>query len=342
MYDKEDIMTLKAIGIGTHLPGPQISNKQISKRFSVNEEWINYFVGTKYRHFSVDLLSGEPQCNLTDIATQAAQNAIENAGIETQDIDVVIMASATPDHLMPATVNLVADRLGLNKVATYHLQSGCAGAIQAIDLGMRILNSGQEHTALVIGADVCNKFMDFSQDFSQLTSKEIINYVLFGDGAGSLVLQKTHNQKGIYIDGVINQFVGRNKKPGQMINWWGQSKPVHAKGVLEDYKAIELEVPPLTKELMHELLNTQRWKLEELNYFLVPQLSKTMTEKIIHHLQIPMEKSINCVEMTGNNGNALPFIQLNQIFHQIQKNEKGLILAIESSKWIKAGMVFHA
>jgi 3-oxoacyl-[acyl-carrier-protein] synthase-3 len=266
------------------------------------------------------------------------------AQVKLEDIDAIIMATATPDNLMPATVNLVADQLGINYVATYALQSGCAGAIQAIDLGEQIIKSGKANNVLVIGGDVCNKFIDLNQDFSAMKPKEIINYILFGDGAGAILISKDSKRKGIYIDTVINILTGRNQSPGQLINWFGVRKTEEGfstQAAIEDYKAIEKNVPILSRELMDDIFKLTGWIKDDISYFLPPQLSKIMTDKIIRYLDIPFEKTVNCVEKTGNNGNALPFIQLDSIWNTIKEGQKGIIVAIESSQWIKAGLAFH-
>ena len=101
------------------------------------------------------------------------------------------------------------------------------------------------------------------------------------------------------------------------------------------------KVPVMSKELLHELLEKMEWKITDVDYFLPPQLSKIMTDKIISHLEIPTEKTLNCVEFTGNNGNALPFLQLEKLFGTMTKNQKAMIIAIESSKWLKAGVTLY-
>lgn len=331
--------------IGTYLPGPPIDNKTLSAVLKVNEEWIDFFIGTKSRHFCMDMHTGKQIYTLSDICVEAAKKAITQSGVHLSAIEAIILSTATPDHLMPATVNMIADKLGLNHVATYQLQSGCGGAIQALDVGAQLIKSERFSNILVIGGDVCNKFLDLQQDFTQLSSNELINYVLFGDGAGAVVLTR-EQCSGIILGEYINRFTGLGQLPGQMINWFGvknQEANQDIKIICEDYKAIELKVPMMARELLYELLAKMRWQKAAVDYFLPPQLSKNMTEKIIAHLDLPIHKTINCVELTGNNGNALPFMQLAELFPLMthEKNQKGVMIAIESSKWLKAGLTFY-
>lgn len=337
------MIEVKIIGTGSFLPGPQIDNKKLSKILTVSDEWIDFFIGTKTRHFCVDIETGETLFKLSDICVEAAKIAITKSGINSSLIDAVVLSTATPDNLMPATVNVVVDKLGLNNIATYELQSGCAGAIQALDFGTQLIKSGKFNNVLIIGGDVCNKYLDLKQDFKSLNSSEIINYVLFGDGAGAAILSN-EPKPGMTVGHIINRFTGLGQSPGQMINWFGIKKCNIEAGeqiIFEDYKSIETKVPAMTKELYHELLNKTGWKTADIDYILPPQLSKIMTEKIIKQLDYPPEKTINCIEATGNNGNALPFLQLEKLFETMAKNQKALILAIESSKWLKAGVTLY-
>lgn len=336
---------VKIVSIGTVLPGPPIENTQIAKMMGVHQEWIDFFIGTKTRHFSMNLSTGQPLYSLSELGAEAAQKALDQAKLPHTAIEAMVLATATPEHLMPASVNLIADHLGMNHLATYQLQSGCAGAIQALDFGAQLLRSNKHKTVLVIGADVCNKFLDITQDFKKLSSNELINYVLFGDGAGAAILSTQAIPNGIIVGEIMNQFVGLGVAPGQVIQWLGSNRagiPPNLKMIDEDYKAIAERVPILAGLLLNELLAKMHWQKSEVTYFLPPQLSKVMTDKIIHDLDLPIEKTLNCIEFTGNNGNALPFLQLEKLFAKRTANpQKAILLAIESSKWLKAGATFY-
>jgi len=336
------------IGSGTSLPGEAIGNEQLAALVKIEEEWIDYFIGTKTRYFSVDLKTGKKISNLTTLCVEAANKAIVSADIKLGEIDAIVLATATPDHLMPTTVNLIADALGINNITTVQIQSGCSGAIQALDFAYHLMASKNVKNILIIAGDVCNKFINIEQDFSGLSSKEIINYVLFGDGAGALILSSEKNKQGLYIDYIINRFTGLHKPPGQIINWFANEKEMveYDKPITsEDYKEIERCVPGMTHEVLDELMTKMQWTSSELSYFLPPQLSKNMTDKIIYSLKKSdlnlNPEFINGVEYTGNNGNALAFIQIDQLRNKIKANQKAVLISIESSKWIKSGVSFH-
>jgi 3-oxoacyl-[acyl-carrier-protein] synthase III len=332
--------------VGTALPGPAISNADLSNRLGVNEDWIAHFIGTKTRHFGINIHSGAMIANLSDICTEAAALALERAGLSGKDIDFVVMGTASPDELMPATVNRVADRLGIDQVPTYQLQSGCCGAVQALDLGALLLQRSQHHIGLVIGGDVCGKHLRLDRDFSQLAPSELVNYMLFGDGAGAAVLTRDPVPGGMLLRTLLNQLTGFNQEPGQLIRWFGEadfgsgldSRP---QAVEENYKAIEQRVPVMAKEILFKLLELTDWKMEEIDYLLPPQLSGRMTAQITKKLELIHAREISCVAETGNNGNALPFLQMERLSQQALSGKKALAISVESSKWIKGGFALE-
>ncbi|MFH8747480.1 3-oxoacyl-ACP synthase III family protein [Streptomyces rimosus] len=328
--------------VGTALPGPAIDNDRLTELLGVNREWVDAFIGTKTRHFAVDLATGEQHSTLTDLAERAAANAMQRAGVRPRSIDFIVLATASPDELMPATVNRVADRLGLNQIPTYQLQSGCAGAIQALDLGSLLLQRPGHRTGLVIGGDVCAKHLRLDRDVTRLPSHELVNYVLFGDGAGAAVLSGQESARGMALHTVLNQFTGLGQPAGQVIRWFGAAERTDdAIPAEEDYKAIEQRVPELADEVLWQLLETMDWAPEDLSYVLPPQLSGRMTRRIAERLRLPDAREISCVADTGNNGNALPFFQLERLAGQLRPGERALAICVESSKWLKGGFALE-
>ncbi|AUG78816.1 3-oxoacyl-ACP synthase [Kitasatospora sp. MMS16-BH015] len=327
--------------IGTALPGAPVDNEQLAKALGVNQEWVELFIGTKTRHFARDVGTNEVRWSLADLAAQAGEKAIASAGIDPAQIDFIVMGTATPDTLMPATVNHVADQLGLDQLPTYQLQSGCAGAVQALELG-RTLVTATGGTGLVIGGDVCSKHLDLRRDLTDAPSSELVNFVLFGDGAGAAVLTPEPIGQRVALRRVLNRLTGLGRAPGQTIEWFGVAdKDTDKQAINEDYKAIEESVPVMAVEILWELLGELDWSVEELDYILPPQLSGRMTSLIYQKLDIPNVREISCVADTGNNGNALPFLQTERLLAEMKTGERALAVAIESSKWIKGGFALE-
>src|SRR5258708_35365961 len=135
---------IRILSVGTALPGAPVDTAALAKALRMSgawEQWVDSFIGTRTRHLSTDRETGERYCTLADLATDAAQRALAAAGVRPEEVDLMVMGTATPDLLMPATVNLVADRLGVDSVPTYQLQSGCSGAVQALEVAYTFLRT---------------------------------------------------------------------------------------------------------------------------------------------------------------------------------------------------------
>ncbi|MEV0777534.1 3-oxoacyl-ACP synthase III family protein [Streptomyces sp. NPDC050433] len=328
--------------IGTALPGDPVDNATLSKVLGINEEWIEVFIGTRTRYFARDLGTGVVRWSLADLCAQAAERALAAPGVDPSEIEFIVLGTATPDNLMPATVNHVADQLGLDQVPTLQLQSGCAGAVQALGVAQSMIASGQYRTGLVIGGDVCSKHLDLQRDVSGAAPGDLVNYVLFGDGAGAAVLTDEPRGQGVALRQVLNRFTGLGRKPGQVIEWFGLADRYDDRQALtEDYKAIEEFVPVMAVEILWEMLGELDWEADQLDYLLPPQLSGRMTRRITEELDVPTAKEISCVADTGNNGNALPFLQMEKLLEGMSGGERALAVAVESSKWIKAGFALE-
>ncbi|SNT60813.1 3-oxoacyl-[acyl-carrier-protein] synthase-3 [Actinomadura meyerae] len=339
---------VRLLAAGTALPGPPVGNGDLARRFGMDElweEWVETFVGTRTRHLSVDLASGEIRTTLADLAERAARRALDSAGVAAADLDVIVMGTATPDTLMPATVNVVADRLGVDGIPTYQLQSGCTGAVQALEVARLLLAGGGHRHALVIAGDSCAKHFDVGADLRAMPPAELVNVVVFGDGAGAAVLSADPVPGAVALRTVLTRFVGLGREPGQVVEWFGRAeRDVVRAAVAEDYKAIEERVPVMAAETLRALLDELGWKDSEVDYLLPPQLSGRMSERIAARIAAGSEllaEEIGCVAETGNCGNALAFFQLERLLPELDRGERAIGIAIESSKWIKAGFALE-
>ncbi|AEW98444.1 3-oxoacyl-ACP synthase III family protein [Streptantibioticus cattleyicolor] len=332
---------IRIASVGTALPGDPVDNAALIRGFrlpAVWEQWIDVFVGTRSRHFCVDLETGSVRQSLADLGTAAGRKALDAAGVDGGDIDLVVMASATPDTLMPATVNIVADRLGIDGVPTYQLQSGCTGALQALDVACQMLTTGRHRTALVIGGDTCAKHLDLAMDLAGMSPNMQVNIMLFGDGSGAAVLTTEPRPQAPVLRRVFTRLQGRGREPGQTVRWYGTAdRGDPGEPVSEDFKAIEASAPGMAAEALQDLLDDLDWKKEELDYILPPQLSGKMTRRVLDHLAVPGAEEISRVEEIGNTVNAIPFFQLEQILPDMVPGERAIGISVEASKWIKAG-----
>jgi 3-oxoacyl-[acyl-carrier-protein] synthase-3 len=327
--------------VGTALPGPPLTNARLARHFGTNDQWVQWadtFIGTRTRHLSIDLDTGSVRTNLAGLGATAGGRALAAAGLEPAEIDVVVLATSTPDALVPATVTMVAEELGLNEVPAYQLQSGCSGAIQALELARRLLAGGAHRTALVLGGDMCAKHVDLAMDITTLPPAEAVSTLLFGDGVGAAVLSTAGDEETPQLVEAFVRLTGLGRAPAQVVEWFGAAgNRANAAPITEDYKAIEESVPAMSAEILAELLDRAGWKASDVDYLLPPQLSGRMTERIVAHLALEDAEEISCVAETANIGNATPFFQLERLLPRIAAGERALGVAVESSKWIKAG-----
>jgi 3-oxoacyl-[acyl-carrier-protein] synthase-3 len=168
-------------GLGCHVPERVVTNEELSAMVDTNDEWIVTRTGIRERRIAAD---GEA---LTDIALPAARTALERAGLAAADVEFIVVATVTPDMAFPASAALIADELGAHDAAAYDLSAGCTGFVYALAQAYGMVAAGLVDNALVVGGDVLSKILDWS-DRSTV--------ILFGDGAGAVVLQRSSNGGG--------------------------------------------------------------------------------------------------------------------------------------------------
>jgi len=175
MIGKANGIPISITGLGCHVPDRVVTNDDLAKIVDTNDEWITTRTGIKERRIASD------EEALTDIALPACRRALEMAGVDPKEIDLVIVATVTPDMSFPSAGALIADTLGMPDAAAYDLSAGCTGFVYAIAQAHGMLAAGLSKKALVVGGDVLSKILDW-EDRSTL--------VLFGDGAGAVVMER--------------------------------------------------------------------------------------------------------------------------------------------------------
>jgi 3-oxoacyl-[acyl-carrier-protein] synthase-3 len=166
-------------GLGCYVPERVVTNDELGQYVDTSDEWIRERTGIRERRIAAESEA------LSDLARPAARTALEQAGIEGKDLDLLIVATVTPDMAFPSTGAILADELGAVDAAAYDLSAGCTGFMYAIAQAYGMLAGGLARRALVIGGDVLSRILDWS-DRSTL--------VLFGDGAGAVVMEATHER----------------------------------------------------------------------------------------------------------------------------------------------------
>ncbi len=161
-------------GCGSYLPERVVTNEELSKTVDTTDEWIQQRTGIRQRHIAAD---GEFTSHL---AIKASERALEHAGIKASDLDLIVLATATPDETFPATATRVQAALGMTKGAAFDVQAVCAGFVYGVSVADSLIKNGIASTALVIGAETFSRILDWDDRGT---------CVLFGDGAGAIVLK---------------------------------------------------------------------------------------------------------------------------------------------------------
>jgi 3-oxoacyl-[acyl-carrier-protein] synthase-3 len=165
-------------GLGCHVPERVLTNDELSKLVDTSDEWIVERTGIRERRIAA------PEEAMSDIAMPAAEQALEAAGVRAEDVDLLIVATVTPDMAFPSTGAILADRLGAKDAAAYDLSAGCTGFMYAIAQAHGMVAAGLAKKALVVGGDVLSKLMNWN---------DRTTCVLFGDGAGAVVLERVEH-----------------------------------------------------------------------------------------------------------------------------------------------------
>jgi 3-oxoacyl-[acyl-carrier-protein] synthase-3 len=168
-------LAVSITGLGSHVPERVLTNDDLSKMMDTSDEWIVERTGIRERRIAA------PEEALSDLALPAAREALADAGLEGSEVDLIIVATVTPDMAFPATAAILADELGAHEAGAYDLSAGCTGFMYAVAQAYGMLAGGLAQRALVVGGDVLSKILDWNDRGTA---------VLFGDGAGAVVMER--------------------------------------------------------------------------------------------------------------------------------------------------------
>jgi 3-oxoacyl-[acyl-carrier-protein] synthase-3 len=171
----------RIVGTGSYLPRNVVTNDDLAKRMETSDEWIRTRTGIRQRHIA------EPSQASSDLGAEASRAALASAGVAAKDVDLIIVATATPDYVFPSTACLMQAKLGAAGCAAFDIQAVCSGFVYALTIADKLIRSGQHRCALVVGSEVYSRILDWNDRGTA---------VLFGDGAGAVVL-KADSKPGI-------------------------------------------------------------------------------------------------------------------------------------------------
>ena len=280
-------MTRRSViaGVGSALPKRQVTNEELAKNVDTTDEWIVERTGIRNRYIAGD---GETTASL---ATEAARAALEHAGIAATDLELIVLATATPDQTFPSTATKVQAALGINDCIAFDVHAVCTGFLYALSVADSMLRSGNARKALVIGAETFSRILDW---------EDRATCVLFGDGAGALVLSAEESESGIlstrlHADGRHNDLLFVDGGPSTT----GTVGKLRMKG-REVFRHAVVNLA----EVMSEVLEGADLVPDDVDWVVPHQANARILEATARKLGLPAEKVVVTVDRHANTSAA--------------------------------------
>ena len=279
------------LGCGSYLPEQVVTNAQLAARIDTSDEWIVQRTGIRERHIAAE---GEFTSHL---AIKAAQAALTDAGLDAQSIDLIVLATSTPDNTFPATAVAVQHGLGINHGAAFDLQAVCSGFVFALATADNFLRSGAFKRALVIGAETFSRILDWNDRGT---------CVLFGDGAGAVVLEAQEQPGKAATDrGVVTTHLrsdGRHK--AKLFVDGGPSSTQTVGHLRMEGREVFKHAVGMITDVIVDAFKATGLNADSIDWFVPHQANKRIIDASAHKLHIAPEKVVLTVDRHGNTSAA--------------------------------------
>ena len=281
----------KMIGFGLYTPKNLVENERLQEFLETSDEWIRTRTGIERRYISLDE-------NTSDLAVEASKKALSQARLSAEEIDLIIVATVTPDNFTPSTACIVQDKLGAKNAWAFDINAACTGFIYALKLGRSLIRSGEANNALIIGAETLSKALNW---------KDRGSCVLFGDGAGATVLTSTEEDCGIKC---VNVKSDGSKGDSLVIQGLPLNSPFKdGREVSENYinmngREIFKFATKVMEESIVEILEKENIKIEDIDAIIPHQANLRIIDYVVKRLGIPREKFITNLQNYRNTSGA--------------------------------------
>lgn len=284
MISSVDGFRVSITGLGAHVPERVLTNAELSELVDTSDEWIVERTGIRERRIAA------PEEALSDLCLPAARDALERAGVTADSIDLIIVATVTPDMAFPSTSALLADQLGAHDAAAYDLSAGCTGFVYGLAQAYGMVAGGLSKRALLIGGDVLSRIMDWS---------DRTTCILFGDGAGAVVLEQVRE------GGFLGFELGADGSGGQLLSLPGSGSRVTDIATDRPYVTMNgREVFKFATRVLvssaQKLLDECGVMVDEVNVYVPHQANIRIIDYAAKKLGIPAERLVTNVERYGN------------------------------------------
>jgi 3-oxoacyl-[acyl-carrier-protein] synthase-3 len=278
------------LGSGSYLPERIVTNKELAERVDTSDEWIVERSGIRERRIAAD---GEMT---SDLALAASRAAIEDAGIDAADIDLVVLATATPDQTFPATAVTVQAELGITQGAAFDLQAVCSGFIYGLAVADNFLRCGQHRRALVIGAEVFSRILDW---------EDRTTCVLFGDGAGAIVLEAQEQPGEISDRGILSTHLRSDGRYRSKLYVDGGPSSTMTVGHLRmEGREVFRHAVTNIAAIMQEAIDANGLTPQDIDWFVPHQANKRILDGTARKLGVTDEKVVVTLDRHGNTSAA--------------------------------------
>ena len=305
----------RILGTGSYLPANRVTNADLASRVDTSDEWIVQRTGISARHLAAD---GETTSML---ATKAAERALEAAGVKAADIDLIVLATATPDYTFPATATQVQHALGITRGVAFDLAAVCSGFVFALSTADKFLTSGSHNRALVIGAETFSRILDW---------EDRTTCVLFGDGAGAVVLE-AYDAAGTREDqGILSSHLrsdGRHRE--KLFVDGGPSSTMTVGHLRMEGKEVFKHAVGMITDVIIDAFAATGFDAETIDWFVPHQANRRIITASADKLGISMEKVILTVQDHGNTSAASIPLALDTAVRD-GRIKKGQVVLIEA------------
>lgn len=284
-------MNFKAVirGCGAYLPEKILTNDDLARRVDTSDEWIRERTGIRERHIAAD------DQKTSDLAVRAAQAALASAGMTPDDIDLIVVATATPDLTFPATAAIVQAKLGVANGAAFDIQAVCTGFIYALSTAEKFLAAGQHKRALVIGAETFSRILDWSDRST---------CVLFGDGAGAFVMEAVE-ERDANGRGVIGSYLRCDGRMVDLLYVDGGVSATQTTGHLRmQGNKVFREAVTRISQAMEKVVENAGVDVRDIDWFVPHQANQRILHGVVKKLDLRADQVISTIARHGNTSAA--------------------------------------
>jgi len=279
-------MPSRIVGTGGYVPARVVTNAELAQRIETSDEWIVHRTGIRARHIAAD------DEQTSDLALEASRRALAAAGLAAADVDLIVVATTTPDMIFPSTACILQDKLGVSGGPAFDVQAVCSGFVYALALADKMVASGAVRNALVVGAEIYSRILDWNDRGT---------CVLFGDGAGAVVLMPD-NTPGIlsshlHADGSHRRIL---EVPGRVSNGVVEGRPFLT---MDGHAVFKFAVKVLA-EVAHEALDANGMNTDAIDWLIPHQANLRIMDATARKLGLPLSKIVVTLDRHGNTSAA--------------------------------------